>query len=324
MKAWYAAQQGRSLGPFTREELVARLSEWGGPSVLVYGPGTVDWTPAGRVPGLLDAAPGAPPPPPVRAGADEVDYTIHGDDMQYVEVVLDPGETVIAEAGNMMHMTEGIQMETVFGDPAKNQGMFEKLLDAGKRVVTGESLFLTTFTAASTSRETVAFAGPYPGKILPFHLDQLGGEILCQKDSFLAAARGIDVGIAFQRKILAGLFGGEGFILQRLRGNGVALLHAGGGILARELRAGETLRVDTGCVVAFQPSVNYDVKLVGGIKNSLFGGEGLFLTTLTGPGKVWLQSLPFSRLAARLLAGARSGKEDGSIIGGLGRLFEAR
>jgi uncharacterized protein (TIGR00266 family) len=232
---------------------------------------------------------------------------------------------VTAEAGNMMHMTRGIQMNTVFGDPNKGQqSVFNKLLDAGKRMVTGESLFLTTFTAAGTERDKVAFAGPYPGKIVPFHLDQLGGEIICQKDSFLAAARGIQVGIAFQKKIMAGLFGGEGFILQRLTGQGIAFLHAGGTIVNKELGPGETLRVDTGCVVGFQPSVQYDVQMVGGIKNAVFGGEGLFLTTLTGPGRVWLQSLPFARLAGRILAGVGSGKEDGSVLGGIGRMFETR
>lgn len=327
--AWYIAHNGQSLGPMTREDLVAKLPAMGGPNAMVYGPGTADWTAARHVPGLLAApASGTALPPPIPASlnrTDVIDYEIFGDDLQFVEITLDPGEMVTAEAGNMMHMTRGIQMNTVFGDPNKGQqSVFNKLLDAGKRMVTGESLFLTTFTAAGAERDKVAFAGPYPGKIVPFHLDQLGGEIICQKDSFLAAARGIQVGIAFQKKIMAGLFGGEGFILQRLTGQGIAFLHAGGTIVNKELGPGETLRVDTGCVVAFQPSVQYDVQMVGGIKNAVFGGEGLFLTTLTGPGRVWLQSLPFARLAGRILAGVGSGKEDGSVIGGIGRLFETR
>jgi uncharacterized protein (TIGR00266 family) len=227
----------------------------------------------------------------------------------------------------MMYMTQGIAMETVFGDPSKQQGFFGKLLDAGKRMVTGESLFLTTFGAAGAGRERVAFAAPYPGKIVPLHLDELGGEILCQKDSFLAAARGVQVGIAFQKRVLAGLFGGEGFILQRLTGDGIAFAHAGGTIQRLDLPAGETLKLDTGCLVAFQPSVTYDIQMVGGIKNTIFGGEGLFLATLQGPGTVWVQSLPFSRLAGRVLAnlpvGGR-GKDEGSVIGGLASLFETR
>jgi uncharacterized protein (TIGR00266 family) len=268
----------------------------------------------------------APPPPP-RAGrsqADEIDFELYGDDMQFVEVTLDPGETVIAEAGTMMYMSPGIRMDTVMGDPTRQQGLFGKLVDAGKRVVTGESLFLTTFTACGAGRDQVAFAAPYPGKIIPMHIGELGGEILCQKDSFLAAAKGIEVGIAFQKRIAAGLFGGEGFILQRLTGDGLAFVHAGGTIHRRELAAGETLRLDTGCLVAFQPSVRYDIQMTGGVKNSLFGGEGLFLATLTGPGQLWVQSLPFSRLAGRMMAGYSRGKGEGSVIGGLGTLLEQR
>src|SRR5688500_10156519 len=226
--------------------------------------------------------------------------------MQYVEVTLDPGETAIAEAGGMMYMTAGIQMQTVFGDPSapQQQGFFGKLVTAGKRALTGESLFMTTFTATGAGREVVAFASPYPGKIIPMHLDQLGGELICQKDSFLAAAKGVQISIAFQKKIGAALFGGEGFIMQRLQGDGIALVHAGGTIMKRELRPGETLRLDTGCLVAMTPNVNYDIQWAGGIKNALFGGEGLFLATVNGPGTVWLQSLPFSRLAGRVLANA--------------------
>jgi uncharacterized protein (AIM24 family) len=230
---------------------------------------------------------------------------------------------VIAESGGMMYMSNGIKMETVFGDPSQqNQGFWGKMMSAGKRLMTGESLFMTTFTAASNRREVVAFAAPYPGKIIPLHLDRLGGELICQKDSFLCGARGIQISIAFQKKILVGLFGGEGFIMQRLTGDGIAMVHAGGTLYEKDLAPGETIRVDTGCIVALMPSVNYDIGMVGGIKNTLFGGEGLFLATLTGPGKVWLQSLPFSRLAGRVLAnaGGRGGKDEGSVLNHLGGL----
>ncbi|MFO0903915.1 MAG: TIGR00266 family protein [Pirellulales bacterium] len=254
-----------------------------------------------------------------------MDYQIFGQEMQYAEVTLDPGEMVIAEAGGMMYMTSGIKMETVFGDPGQSgQGFWSKLATAGKRMLTGESLFLTTFTNAGRAREVVAFASPYPGSILPFHLDQMGGEIICQKDAFLCGARGIQVSIAFQKKIGVALFGGEGFIMQRLSGDGIALIHSGGTLMHRDLAPGETVRVDTGCLVALAPSVSYDIQFVGGFKNTLFGGEGLFLATLTGPGKIWLQSLPFSRLAGRILANAPQlggSKEQGSILGGLGNVF---
>src|SRR6478672_2901379 len=230
--------------------------------------------------------------------SDVIDYEIFGSEMQYAEVTLDPGEMVIAEAGAMMYMTAGIKMETVFGDPSQQQqGFFDKVLSAGKRMLTGESIFMTTFSNISSRRETVAFASPYPGKIIPFHLDQLGGEMICQKDAFLCGARGVQVSIAFQKKVGVALFGGEGFIMQRLLGDGIVLIHAGGTLLEKTLGVGEQIKLDTGCLVALQPSVNYDIGFVGGIKNTLFGGEGLFLATLTGPGRVWMQSLPFSRLA---------------------------
>jgi uncharacterized protein (TIGR00266 family) len=267
----------------------------------------------------------SPPQAPRGRRDDDIEYEIFGDDMQFVEITLDSGEVVVAEAGGMMYMSEGIEMQTVFGDPSKNQGFLGKLVEAGKRMITGESLFLTTFGATGVKRAQVAFAAPYPGKIIPLHLDELGGEIICQKDAFLCAARGVHIGIAFQKKILAGLFGGEGFILQRLTGDGIAFAHAGGTIHRRELASGETLRLDTGCLVALQPSVDYDIQVVGGIKNTIFGGEGLFLATLRGPGIVWVQSLPFTRLAGRILAnlGPR-GKDEGSVIGGLSNLFEQR
>lgn len=258
--------------------------------------------------------------------SDEIDYEIFGDDTQYCEITLDPGEMVIAEAGAMMYMTAGIKMETVFGDPSsQSTGFWNKVVAAGKRAVTGESLFMTTFTNLGTTREQVAFGAPYPGKILPLHLDELGGEIIAQKDAFLCGARGTKISIAFQKKIGVGLFGGEGFIMQRLQGDGIALVHAGGTMMHRQLAPGEKLRLDTGCLMALSPSVQYDIEFVGGFKNTLFGGEGLFLATLTGPGLIWCQSLPFSRLAGRMLANApragRGGKEEGSLLGGLGHML---
>jgi len=328
---WYYVKDGQTAGPTSLDELRSVVATLGA-STLVWGPGVPEWTEARHVSALSGALGGptlrsGPPVAPTGVRADEIDYQIAGDDMQYVEIVLDPGEMVIAEAGAMMYMSQGIEMETVFGDPAKNQGFFGKLLDAGKRVITGESLFLTTFSAASDRREQVAFAAPYPGKIIPMRLDQLGGELIAQKDAFLCAARGVHVGIAFQKKILTGLFGGEGFILERLTGDGIAFVHAGGTICKRELAAGETLRLDTGCLVALQPSVDYDVEVARGIKNTIFGGEGMFLATLRGPGAVWMQSLPFSRLAGRVLANLPSSshtKGEGSILGGLFNVFEAK
>jgi uncharacterized protein (TIGR00266 family) len=268
----------------------------------------------------------APPATPARtrSRADVIEYEIFGEEMQYCEITLDPGEMVIAEAGGMMFMTAGIKMETVFGDPGQQgQSFWNKLASSGKRMLTGESLFLTTFTNVAPGREKVAFAAPYPGKILPFHLDELGGEIICQKDSFLCGARGVSVQVAFQKKIGAGFFGGEGFIMQRLTGDGIVMVHAGGTLMHRQLGPGETLRLDTGCLVALSPSVSYDIQFVGGVKNTLFGGEGLFLATVTGPGPIWLQSLPFSRLAGRVLANAvpGRGRDEGSLLGGIGGLL---
>jgi uncharacterized protein (TIGR00266 family) len=255
--------------------------------------------------------------------SDVIDYQIFGHEMQFCEITLDAGEMVIAEAGSMMYMTAGIKMETVFGDPSQQQqGFFDKMLSAGKRMLTGESIFMTTFSNTAPQRQTVAFASPYPGKIIPFHLDQLGGEMICQKDAFLCGARGIQVSIAFQKKFGVALFGGEGFIMQRLTGDGVAMIHAGGTLVEKVLAAGETIKLDTGCLVALQPSVTYDIGFVGGFKNTIFGGEGLFLATVTGPGKVWLQSLPFSRLAGRVLAnaGSRGKSDEGSVLNTLGGL----
>ncbi len=253
---------------------------------------------------------------------DVIDYEIKGAEMQFVEVELDPGEAAIGEAGSMMFMDGGIAMDTVFGDgSAQTGGFFGKLLGAGKRLVTGESLFTTVYTNQATGKQRVAFAAPYPGKILAMDLRQLGGTLICQKDAFLCAARGVSLGIAVQQKLSVGFFGGEGFIMQKLDGDGLAFVHAGGTVVKRQLQPGELLLVDTGCVVAYTQSVNFEIQYVGKIKTALFGGEGLFFARLTGPGTIWLQSLPFSRLASRIFAAApqngRGGREEGSILPGV-------
>lgn len=236
--------------------------------------------------------------------AHDIDFEIHGDDMQYIEMELDPGETAISEAGAMMYMDEGIHMETIFGDgSAESEGVMSKIFGAGKRVLTGESLFLTAFTNTGRNKQRVAFSPSHPGKIVPMDLSEFGGELICQKEAFLCAAKEVSIGIAFQKRLGAGFFGGEGFILQRLRGDGDAFIHAGGTIAEKTLAPGQTLKLDTGCLVAMESSIHYDVAFVGSVKSALFGGEGLFFATLTGPGRVWIQSLPFTRLAARLGAG---------------------
>jgi uncharacterized protein (TIGR00266 family) len=257
----------------------------------------------------------------------EIDYKIFGDDMQFVEIELDPNEATVAEAGGMMYMDDGIEMETIFGDGSQQQsGFLGALMGAGKRLLTGESLFMTVFLNRSGQKKKVAFGAPYPGKIIAIHLAEIGGELVTQKDSFLAAAKGVSIGIAFQRRLGVGLFGGEGFIMQRLQGDGWAFVHAGGTLQERTLAAGELIRVDTGCIVGFQPSVNYEIQYVGKIKSALFGGEGLFFATLRGPGRVWLQSLPLSRLANRIISAVpglrRGGREEGSVLGGLGGLLD--
>ena len=254
----------------------------------------------------------------------EIDYRIHGEEMQYVEVELDPQETAVAEAGAFMMMEDGIQMETIFGDGSQQQsGLLGKLFSAGKRLLTGESLFMTAYTNIAHGKKKVSFASPYPGKIVPLDLLRLGGKVVCQKDAFLCAAKGVSVSLEFQRKLGAGLFGGEGFIMQKLEGDGLAFVHAGGHVTEKELQPGELLKVDTGCLVAFTQEVTYDIQFVGGIKNTLFGGEGVFFATLRGPGKVWIQTLPISRLAGRILQYATtSRKEEGSILGGLGNLLD--
>lgn len=259
--------------------------------------------------------------------AHEVDFQLYGDDMQFVEIQLDGGESVVAEAGAMMYMNEGIVMDAIFGDGSDGdakKGFMDKMLGAGKRVLTGESLFMTMFTNKTNDKKALAFAAPYPGKIIAKDLGDMGGQLICQRDSFLCAARGIQIEIAFQKNIGAGLFGGEGFIMQRLIGDGLAFMHAGGTIIEKELASGEVLKLDTGCLVAMTPSINYNVEMVGNVKSAFFGGEGLFLATLRGPGHVWLQSIPFSRFANRILAAATKGgsggksKGEGSLLGGIG------
>jgi len=332
---WFMAIGGHQVGPVTRDDVVTNLRNGTvDVNTLVFKAGMSNWTPLKDVPELaayLSGASAAGAPPPLVPGrqAHDIDFKIMGSEMQFVEVELDPGESAVAEAGSMMYMTQSIEMETVFGDgsqQSRSGGVMGALLGAGKRLLTGESLFMTTFTNTGQGKQQVAFAAPYPGKILAMDLKQLGGQLICQKDSFLCAARGVSIGIAFQRKIGVGLFGGEGFIMQRLEGDGLTFVHAGGTLHAVELSAGQMLRVDTGCLVALQPSVSYDIQFVGKIKTALFGGEGLFFAQLAGPGRVWLQSLPLSRMADRIYkaAPAAGGKRvgEGSILGGLGGLLD--
>ena len=252
----------------------------------------------------------------------EIDYKIYGEELQCVEIELDPQEAVIAEPGSFMMMNEGIQMETLFGD-GSNSGFMNKLFTAGKRILTGESLFMTVFTNTSSQKRQVSFAAPYTGKIIPLNLSEFGEKIICQKDSFLCAAKGVSIGIEFQRKLGTGLFGGEGFIMQKLEGDGMCFVHSGGYVMEKELMPGEILKIDTGCIVAFTQSVSYDIQFVGGIKNTLFGGEGRVLAELRGPGKVWVQTLPISRLAGKILQyGSGTRREEGSILGKLGDLID--
>jgi uncharacterized protein (TIGR00266 family) len=321
---------GHHIGPMSTEEMLSNI-ETGNlqSSSFVFTQGMQNWVRAGDVDLFkphFDAKP-VPIPLPTSPGrqAHEIDFKIVGEELQFVEVELDPGESAVAEAGAMMYMTDGIEMNTVFGDGSSQgatSGIVDKLLGAGKRLLTGESLFMTVFTNTGRGKQHVAFAAPYAGRIVAMDLSSLGYSLVCQKDSFLCAARGVSIGIAFQRKIGVGLFGGEGFIMQKLEGDGLCFVHAGGTIQSFDLEAGRTLRVDTGCIVALQTSVSYDIQYVGKIKSALFGGEGLFYATLTGPGRVWLQSLPFSRLADRIYRAipslGRTGKGEGSILGPLG------
>lgn len=257
----------------------------------------------------------------------EIDYKIYGEELQFVEIELDPTETAIAESGAFMMMDNGIEMQTIFGDGSQQQdnSILGKLFSAGKRILVGESLFMTAFTNTGQGTKRVSFAAPYTGKIIAFDLQQLGGKIIAQKDAFLCAAKGVSIGIEFQKRLGTGIFGGEGFIMEKLEGDGLAFAHAGGYVIERELKAGEVLKVDTGCVVAYTAGVDFDIEFIRGIKNWMFGGEGLFFAKLQGPGKVWLQSLPISRLAGRIMQyGTYKRKEEGSILGGLGNLLDGR
>lgn len=330
MHQWYLSYDGEQIGPMSQADAARHAADK--PDGFAWRNGFAEWRPIRQVAELsLSSQPaGVPaPPPPSSVGADEIDYHIFGEDMQFVEIELDPGEAAVAEAGAMMYKDAPIQLDTVFGDGQKGGqkgGFMDQLVGAGKRLITGESLFITVFGhGGSGGKAKVAFAAPYPGTIIPITLKNYGGRIICQKDSFLCAARGVSIGIHFQKRILTGLFGGEGFIMQKLEGDGLVFVHAGGTIVERELQPGESLQVDTGCLVAMTESVGFDVKPVGGIKSVLFGGEGLFFAHVTGPGKVWMQSLPFSRMAGRMLAAApqRGGSRgEGSVLGGLGNLLD--
>lgn len=335
MKTWHYANSQSEQSQAGEAELPGLVGEGTiTPRTRVWSSGMANWSAAGQALPELFGGPETAGPPPVQCAAPggsrtshEIDFEIFGDDMQIVEVELDPGETVIAEAGAMNYVEADIVFEAKMGDGSNpSEGMMGKLLSVGKRALTGESIFMTHFThAGSSGKRRAAFAAPFPGKIIPFDLAELGGEVTCQKDAFLCAALGTQVSIAFNRRLGTGFFGGEGFILQKLRGDGKAFVHAGGTIIERELN-GETLRVDTGCLVAFSPGVEYSIERAGNLKSMFFGGEGMFLATLSGHGRVWLQSLPFSRLADRIIksapaAGGKS-KGEGSVLGGLGRIID--
>ncbi len=330
MSKWYVAVDGKSVGPMSTGQLSTALSTGQYPaSSMVWCDGLADWQPATEISELSNPAPATAPPPVTGNQAHEIDYEIFGHEMQFVEIELDPQESVVSEAGAMMYMTNDITMDTIFGDGSKESqsgGFFDKMLGAGKRLISGEGLFITMFTHSGQGKGKVAFASPYPGKIIPLDLTQYGGRIICQKDAFLCAAKGVSIGIAFQKKIGTALFGGEGFIMQQLDGDGLTFVHAGGTIVEKELAAGETLRVDTGCLVALTQTVNYDIEYVGNVKSAIFGGESFFFATLQGPGHVWLQSLPFSRLAGRIhQAAPQTGGQsvgEGSVLGGLASMFE--
>jgi len=350
MAQWYLSYGKEQLGPYDDTQVRFQI-DIKGKDGFAWQEGYSDWLPISDIPELLQTSTSgssAPIPPlnsasgsvspisnnaPVSktdylapANSDEIDYKIFGAEMQFVEIELDPGESAVAEAGAMMYKDSQVQMETVFGDgSAQSGGFMNKLLGAGKRLITGESLFTTVFTHQGTGKAHVAFGAPFPGNIIPISLAVMGGMLICQKDSFLCAAKGVSIGIWFQKKILTGLFGGEGFVMQKLEGDGMVFIHAGGTVVERQLSSGEILHVDTGCVVALESSVQFDIQQAGGIKTSLFGGEGLFFARVKGPGKIWLQSLPFSRLAGRMLAAAPqqgASKGEGSILGSLGDFLD--
>ncbi|WP_394707976.1 TIGR00266 family protein [uncultured Desulfosarcina sp.] len=331
MTQWYLSFDGKQVGPMDLSQAIGQARQ--NSNGFAWRDGFAEWQPIASI-AELNPAPGVsvPVPPPAafsRAGADEIDFKIFGAEMQFVEVELDPGESAVAEAGAMMYKDSAIDMQSVFGDgstPSGGGGGFmDKLMGAGKRLLTGESLFITVFTHTGQGKGHVAFGAPYPGNIIPVPLTSVNGCLICQKDSFLCAAKGVSIGIFLQKKILTGLFGGEGFIMQKLEGDGMVFVHAGGTVVERQLKSGEVLDVDTGCIVALEKTVNFDIRQAGNIKTALFGGEGLFFATLHGPGKIWLQSLPFSRLAGRMLQAApqRGGSRgEGSILGSLGGLID--
>jgi len=334
-KVWYVEVNDKPQGPYSAGQIRAGLDAGKiTQETLIYGPGISKWEPIAwharefGVESVIKKEPSIPKATYHHSQlAHEIDFQICGEEMQYVEIELDPGEAVVAEAGSMMYMDQVIQMEAVFGDASReSRGLFDSLVGAGKRLLTGESLFMTVFTNAGHGKRHVAFAAPYAGKIIPLNLAELGNEVVCQKDAFLCAAKGVSIDIAFQKKIGVALFGGEGFIMQRLRGDGLAFVHAGGTLLSRTLETGEKLKVDTGCMVAIEKTVEFDIQYVGNIKSAIFGGEGIFFATLTGPGTVWLQSLPFSRLAGRIYdampKGGGSSTGEGSILGTVSNLFE--
>ncbi|EKD35298.1 MAG: hypothetical protein ACD_75C01963G0002 [uncultured bacterium] len=331
MKNWYVAINGKQEGPYSPAEIVANLERGAySPNTYVWRQGFQNWQEISQCAELTRAEMSPPPGLPLQSGADEIDYQIFGNEMQYVEIELDPQESAVAEAGSMMYMSDSIQMHTIFGDGSESSGagFLDKMLGAGKRLITGEGLFSTVFTYQGNGKGKVAFAAPYPGKIIALDLKDYGGKLVCQKDAFLCAAKGVSIGVEFQKKIGTALFGGEGFIMQKLEGNGRIFVHAGGTIVQKDLQPGETMRIDTGCLVAMTQNINYDIEFVGGVKSAIFGGEGFFFATITGPGHAWLQSLPFSRLAGRIHRAAPQNNAgfstagEGSVLGELGNLFK--
>jgi uncharacterized protein (TIGR00266 family) len=334
MNNWYVVINGQQQGPFPESHIQQSLMNGTfTQETLVWRNGFQNWLPISQVPELNQPIDIITQPPPRLSGleAHEIDFQIFGTEMQFVEIELDPNESAVAEAGAMMYMSDSVLLETVFGDGshASETGTFmDKMLGAGKRLITGESLFTTVFTFKGQGKGKVAFAAPYPGKIIPLDLKKFNGKLICQKEAFLCAAKGVAIGIEFQKKIGTALFGGEGFIMQKLEGDGLIFVHAGGTIVEKELQAGESMKVDTGCLVALSQTVDFDVEFVGGVKSAIFGGEGFFFATVRGPGHVWLQSLPFSRLAGRIFQAAPqnnagfSSRDEGSVLGNLGNIFQ--
>ncbi len=330
-RTWYVAINGKQEGPFSTEHIQNNL-HLGKFSLttFVWTEGMANWQEISQCSELTSSGTSLPPAPTHTKRVDEIDYEIFGSEMQFVEIELDSFESVVAEAGSMMYMSDFIQMETIFGDGSEQSGtgLFDRMLGAGKRLITGEGLFSTIFTYKGNGKGRVAFAAPYPGKIIALNLKDFNGKLVCQKDAFLCAAKGVAIGIEFQKKIGTALFGGEGFIMQKLEGDGKIFVHAGGTIIQKDIQAGEVLRIDTGCLVAMTKDISYDIEYVGGVKSALFGGEGFFFAKITGPGHVWLQSLPFSRLAGRIHKsapqnnGGFSSKGEGSVLGELGNLFQ--